>query len=41
MGSSMELTEEQCGALVKRAQGSLGSNGFEIHPFKVRKTDVL
>lgn len=38
---SMELTEEQCDALVKKAQGSLGSNGFEIYPFKVRKTETL
>lgn len=38
---SMELTEERCDALVKKAQGSLGSNGFEIYPFKVRKTETL
>lgn len=38
--ASMELTEEHCDALVKRAHTSLGSRGFEIHPFKVRKTDV-
>lgn len=31
----MELTEEQCDALVKRAHISLGSRGFEIHPFKI------
>lgn len=37
----MELTEEQCDAFVKRAHISLGSSrGFEIHPFKVRKTDI-
>lgn len=36
----MELTEEQCDALVKRAHISLASRGFEIHPFKVRKTNI-